>query len=75
MNYRTEFFHAILRKVEKSIQERLVTFVQERPELMDAYTVPFWNQTPHSAMQCVLHSAPRVKCGQSHNCTVFSLAL
>jgi len=50
-------------------------FLQEWPELTDAYTMPFWSQTPHPAMQCVLHSAPRVKCGQSHNCTVFCWAL
>ena len=63
MNYRTEFFHAILQKMDKSMQKRLIAFVQEWPELTDACTVPFWNQTRHPAMQCVLHSAPRVKCG------------
>jgi len=75
MNYRTEFFHAVLQKVDKSIQKRLIIFVHEWPELTDAYTVLLWNRTPHPAMHCVLHSAPRVKCGQSYNCTVFCLAL
>ena len=75
MNYRTEFFHANLQKEDQSIWKRLIRFVQEWPELTDAYTVPLWNQALHPAMQCVIYSVPRVKCGLCHNCTVFCLVL